>query len=177
LDRTLDIITIPSLLLCGGFLSNLMKKNIVTKYIVLVAIFILVATSLWTSIPYATFRKDAMQDIKELSLFLEKQELKTIYADEELFLWAAFYITQNVSNKMKWVSWESLRSASGEIPWERLEKGSLVVLGGSRRPDVYFKMLSQFYPYSVPAHWRLVKEFKRELKPWREKQLKVYLVT
>jgi 4-amino-4-deoxy-L-arabinose transferase-like glycosyltransferase len=176
LERTLDIITIPAVLLCAGFLSELLRKNVWFKTAAVAIMVFLITSSLWTGIPYVMFRRDAMLDMKECSVFLGKQKNGTVYTDEELFWGASFYMPSNDVNRMKWVYLENLHRAAGSIPWEKFEQGSLVVLGGARRPDFYFGALSRFEPHAIPQNWKLVQEYKHEQKPWRKKPLRVYVI-
>lgn len=177
LERTLDIVTIPALLLCGGFLSELWRKNRLTRGVVLTAVALLAGNSLATSIPYAAFRKDAMQDIRDLSAFLYQRSVETVYADGELFWGLSFYMPEKNKRRITWENLENFRRAAGNIAWGDLKKNSLVVLGGSRRPDMYFDLLSRFQPPVIPKSWALLKEFSRAPKPWRKKPLRVYLIT
>ena len=173
--RFLSILTAPSLILLAYSINSLFEIKIPKKIKVLpkILVFIIIITLIIFS--FKTLEKthyeltDPTSDIKDTYNYLLDKPYNKIYCDNLGVNLLNFYFGYKETNHIK-----SIESN------DQLVNNSYILIGGSRNSVYTGEYIEGLYPEftnNTQDNWLLVKEFKKEIEPWRNSNLKIYYIS
>lgn len=176
LDRFLEILTIPavlmgSLLVHVGLVSRIRTVRIITG--------IVFALFLMHSSMHAVFKKrfytDCMSDMRSTATFLNQYQKER---DETLNVWSDFEAEETLTVYLGFDTNFVFRAFDwSPDDWlQHLRPGDLVIFGGSRRPDSWSGLPIAHRPANIPDHWVLEWRHAGKQQPWRESDLEIYRI-
>jgi hypothetical protein len=168
LIRFLSIVSIPALLVTAYFFKQLFEERLLAKLLSLLLIVGLFVTSLHQAYRKSYFYRDCISDGKKAYDLIKHMPCRQVITDWEMKKVLLFYEKLD-NNKTKLKSFERDRI--------KFLDGSLVILGGARRPDMYPGYSTQFMKSTPPkSNWVKLYEVKGKEEVWREKNLVIYKI-
>ncbi len=167
LVRFLSIISIPTLLLVAYFLKQLYKARIPGKALALILTVGLVLTFLHQSYRKAYCYRDSMSDARSAFAIIRHMPYRRIISDHELKMALLLYNQYEHGDAFK----------SFEYDKPQFLNGSLVILGGARRPDIHHLYADNFVRSTTPRNnWIKICEVEGKKEAWRKSNLVIYKV-
>lgn len=167
LIRFLSIVTVPSLLVVAFFLSRLALGKPWLRVLSLCLLGGLIVTSLHQSYRKSRFYIDCMRDSRTAFALVSNMDYTEIATDQEMKNALLFY--GGYRNR------EKVKSFENDHPY--FPDHSLVILGGSRRPDMSLDYAADFAGAILPeAHWVKICEVRGRPEIWRPTNLVIYRV-
>ena len=167
LIRYLSIITMPSLLIIAYFVRRLFLGTIVSRIFAVLLVCGLLVSSIYQAHRKSYFYRDCMKDAREAYNLIKNLPYVEIVTDYEMKSAISFYNQYRDINLLK----------SFEYDKPRYLEGSLVILAGSRRPDIDPRYLEKLFA-SIPAHedWTKLYEVRGNHEVWRLNDLVIYRI-
>jgi hypothetical protein len=167
LIRFLSLVSIPALLIIAYFLRRLFATSLPGKLLSTFLITGLVITSLHQAYRKSSFYGDCMSDAREVYNAIKHMPYKQVITDHEMKETLLFYNHYRNSDTFK--------SFDHDKP--TFLPGSLVILGGTRRPDLSPLYATQFMRPPIPqTTWLKVYEAKGRQNIWRKENLVIYRI-
>jgi 4-amino-4-deoxy-L-arabinose transferase-like glycosyltransferase len=167
LIRFLAIISIPTMLVIAYFLRQLFHARKVGKVLALILMAGLFATSLQQAYRKGYCYADCMSDGRAAYEITRRMPHKRVICDHEMKVALLFYDQFRNRNKLK----------SFEFDKPEFLNGSLVILGGARRPDIQPAYTDNFIRSNVPqSNWMKICEVQGRHEVWRKHNLVIYRI-
>ena len=167
LIRFLSLVSIPALLIIAYFLRRLFETSRSGKLLSTFLITGLVITSLHQAYRKSSFYGDCMSDAREVYKVIKHMPYKQVITDHEMKETLLFYNHYAAGDTFK----------SFEYDKPSFLPGSLVILGGSRRPDLSPLSATQFIQSHIPqSNWLKVYEVTGRQNIWRKENLVIYRI-
>jgi 4-amino-4-deoxy-L-arabinose transferase-like glycosyltransferase len=167
LIRFLSIISIPAILIIAYFLRRLFATSLSGKLFSTLLLAGLLITSLHQAYRKSSFYGDCMSDAREVYNVIKHMPYTQVITDHEMKETLLFYNHYTNSDKFKSFDYNNPTFLTG----------SLVILGGARRPDLSPSYATQFIRPPIPqTNWLKVCEVKGRKTIWRKDNLVVYKI-
>ena len=167
LVRFLSIISIPTLLVVAYFLKQVYRERGAGKALALLLMAGLVVTSLHQTYRKSYCYRDSMADARSAFAILRHMPYKRIISDHELKMALLLYNQYEHGDAFK----------SFEYDKPQFLNGSLVILGGARRPDIHHLYADNFARSTKPqSNWVKICEVEGEKEAWRKSNLVMYRI-
>lgn len=167
LIRFLSLVSIPALLITARFLRQLFATSLSGKLLFTLLMTGLVITSLHQAYRKSTFYGDCMSDARKVYRVVKHMPYQQVITDREMKETLLFY--------SRYAETDRFKSFDDDNP--AFLPGSLVILGGARRPDLSPYYATQFTGSQRPqANWLKVYEIKGKERVWRKENLVVYKI-
>ena len=167
LIRFLSLVSIPALLIIAYFLRRLYASGVSGKLIATFLITGLLITSLHQAYRKSSFYRDCMSDAREVYTVIKHMPYEQVITDNAMKETLLFYNHYTASDTFKSFDYDN----PSFLP------GSLVILGGARRPELSPLYATQFIGSSVPqTNWLKVYEVTGRKRIWRKENLVIYRI-
>ena len=165
LPRFLHIAAMPAAAAIGiAFYQWGTMKSRVVKLSTWLIFLALTISSLYWSYVKATFYKDCALDQQWAWEMVKDTSVKRIITDIEMRNYLMFRSGFQPPVRIQYPK---------KLP-KNVSAGSLIILGGSRRPDMYPTHARNWYRNRENKDWLLISEAQFPLKPWRLSKLRLY---
>jgi 4-amino-4-deoxy-L-arabinose transferase-like glycosyltransferase len=167
LVRFLSIVSIPSLLVIAYFMKRVSERGGISKGIMVLLALGLVTTSLHQAYKKSYCYGDCLADGREAHAVMRTVRYRQVITDQEMKNSLLFFNRFKGRHKIK----------SFEHDKPQFLPGSVVILGGARRPDVSPDYIMRFAATVIPQkHWKVIYEGKKKGAPWRKRDLIIYKI-
>ncbi len=166
LPRFLEIITLPTMLLLGYAMRDAWRRGGLLRILSLTVALALTVSSLYHASRKSLFFRDAISDGKKAYEFIKSRDYGSVISDQEMKNLLLFHNQFEERHKFK----------SFEYDRPQYQRGSLVIFGGSRRPDVPPSYTLRYYPDAPERMWTRLTEMEGKKAIWRPKDLVIYEV-
>jgi len=153
--RFLTIISIPSIILVGKFLSGLYKKH---KFIVIFLLIFILTTNMFYTYYTHTFLRSEMNRFEKLATFIKENKITEIYVPDS---WSVsklrFFIGYNDSIRIKSYSCDIIECSKRYYNYSLFLNRTYVVVNISpyevSNPTSY-----PLFKFEIPSKWKLIRE-------------------
>ncbi len=167
LIRFLSIASIPALLVVAYFVKRLYHERTAGRVLALLLMAGLFATSLHQTYRKSYCYRDSMSDARNTYDLMCRMPYKQIITDHEMKMALLFYNKYDDRHRVK----------SFEYDKPHFSDGSLVILGGARRPDIHHGYAENFVRSIKPqSNWVKICEVEGKKEAWRKSNLVIYKV-
>jgi len=167
LPRFLIPLFVPLCLIVGLFFYELFSKK--KKALTLIMIFVLLIIGIFSikeAAKKSYFFKDCMRDPKLAANFILKHNFNNIATDIELKACLIFFLPKR-NQKILDLDYHK----------EDISGKTILILGGSRRPELDPAYPVRFFPKRIPYDWRMMfRDNKAKITPWRKRRLTIFMV-
>jgi 4-amino-4-deoxy-L-arabinose transferase-like glycosyltransferase len=164
LPRILHLAAIPAALVIGIGFAGLLERGLRWRVAAASAMALYAITSLQSARLSSRRHNDCMRDSRLIARFVEWYD-GPVFTDAELRNYLVFSTGFRNADRFR----------SELYPLDAIWKGSLVVIGGSRRPEIDPGFLETIHPTEIPREWIRVFEVKSEYRPWRRVRATGYI--
>ena len=167
LIRFLSIISIPALLVVAYFFKRLYHERTAGRALALLLIAGLITTSLHQTCRKSYCYRDSMSDVRIAYDIIRHMPYKSIISDHEMKMPLIFY--------NQFLNRDMFKSFEYDKP--QFLNGSLVILGGARRPDLHHLYADNFVRSTKPqSNWIKICEVEGKKEAWRKSNLVIYRI-
>jgi len=167
LPRFLHIASMPAAVTIGiAFCILATMKNSAIKICTWLALILLTMSSLYWSYVKGTYYKDCSLDQRWAWETVKDTSGKRIITDSEMYHYLMFRFGFQPPIKIQHPE---------KLP-EYVPAGSLVILGGTRRPEMFRTYTKNWHQNRQGEDWLLISEAPFPLKPWRLSKQRLYKV-
>ncbi len=164
LPRFLEALAVPGAVVTGGAASALWLRGPGWRAALVVSGCIVALVNTATAVAMARHNQDALRDPRQ-AWTLAVSFQGPVFADSELIDYFEFRSGETGASRF-----HRLHDASDSV-----STGALVMLGGSRRPELDPSWVRAFIPPQIPAEWLLLAVLPGTPEPWRVVSGNVYL--